>query len=81
MAALSSHAVEVEDEALLDPAAAAAAAAVAADLLPQTRQGGAKPEFEGETNPRTGEVGGPKTEPLRWGSAGDWSYNGKVTDF
>lgn len=42
---------------------------------------GAKPEFEGDTNPKTGEVGGPKTEPLRWGSAGDWSYNGRVTDF
>lgn len=42
---------------------------------------GAKPEFEGDTNPKTGEVGGPKTEPLRWGSGGDWSYNGRVTDF
>ncbi|KAH8770008.1 hypothetical protein F5883DRAFT_416757 [Diaporthe sp. PMI_573] len=42
---------------------------------------GAPPEFDGEKNPRTGEVGGPKTEPLRWGSAGDWSYNGRVTDF
>ncbi|KUI73872.1 Succinate dehydrogenase assembly factor 4, mitochondrial [Cytospora mali] len=42
---------------------------------------GAPPEFEGEKNPKTGEVGGPKTEPLRWGSAGDWSYNGRVTDF
>lgn len=42
---------------------------------------GAPPEFEGEINPKTGEVGGPKNEPLRWGSAGDWSYNGRVTDF
>lgn len=42
---------------------------------------GAPPEFEGEKNPKTGEVGGPKNEPLRWGSAGDWSYNGRVTDF
>lgn len=42
---------------------------------------GAPPEFEGPTNPRTGEVGGPKNEPLRWGSAGDWSFNGRVTDF
>ncbi|KAM3530879.1 hypothetical protein NHJ13051_001107 [Beauveria bassiana] len=40
-----------------------------------------RPEFEGDKNPRTGEVGGPKNEPLRWGSEGDWSYNGKVTDF
>ncbi|KAJ5881474.1 uncharacterized protein N7529_000146 [Penicillium soppii] len=42
---------------------------------------GLKPEFEGEKNPKTGEVGGPKNEPLRWGSRGDWSYGGRVTDF
>ncbi|RSL87247.1 hypothetical protein CEP52_015576 [Fusarium oligoseptatum] len=42
---------------------------------------GAPPEFEGDTNPKTGEVGGPKNEPLRWGGEGDWSYNGRVTDF
>ncbi|GAA5910892.1 hypothetical protein JCM6882_001922 [Rhodosporidiobolus microsporus] len=37
-----------------------------------------KAEFEGEKNPRTGEVGGPKNEPL---VHGDWAYGGKVTDF
>lgn len=42
---------------------------------------GIKPDFEGEKNPKTGEVGGPKNEPLRWGSGGDWSYGGRVTDF
>lgn len=42
---------------------------------------GAPPEFEGDKNPKTGEVGGPKNEPLRWGGEGDWSYNGRVTDF
>jgi hypothetical protein len=42
---------------------------------------GAAPEFSGDKNPKTGEVGGPKNEPLRWGSEGDWSYNGRVTDF
>ncbi|KAK7425170.1 hypothetical protein QQX98_000085 [Neonectria punicea] len=42
---------------------------------------GAPPEFEGDVNPKTGEVGGPKNEPLRWGGQGDWSYNGRVTDF
>ncbi|KAI0966114.1 hypothetical protein F4678DRAFT_466904 [Xylaria arbuscula] len=42
---------------------------------------GAPPEFEGEVNPRTGEVGGPKNEPLRWGAGGDYSFNGRVTDF
>ncbi|CAK7214676.1 hypothetical protein SBRCBS47491_002229 [Sporothrix bragantina] len=42
---------------------------------------GAPPEFDGERNPKTGEVGGPKNEPLRWGASGDWSFNGRVTDF
>lgn len=42
---------------------------------------GAKPEFEGDRNPKTGESGGPKNEPLRWGGNVDWSYNGRVTDF
>ena len=40
-----------------------------------------RPEFEGEKNPETGEIGGPKNNPLRWGSEGDWSYGGRVTDF
>ena len=48
------------------------------ELHPNVRRG-AQPEFEGETNPRTGEVGGPKNDPLRW--QGDWSYNGRVSDF
>ncbi|KAI3317560.1 hypothetical protein HD806DRAFT_514385 [Xylariaceae sp. AK1471] len=42
---------------------------------------GAPPEFQGDVNPRTGEVGGPKNEPLRWGARGDYSFNGRVTDF
>lgn len=42
---------------------------------------GAQPEFEGERNPRTGEIGGPKNEPLRWGPEGEWTYNGRTTDF
>ncbi|EXJ89687.1 hypothetical protein A1O3_02754 [Capronia epimyces CBS 606.96] len=42
---------------------------------------GAEPEFEGDVNPKTGEVGGPKNEPLRWGPAGEWTYNGRTTDF
>ncbi|OKL62067.1 hypothetical protein UA08_02955 [Talaromyces atroroseus] len=49
-------------------------------LYPHLRQA-AQPEFEGEKNPKTGEIGGPKNEPLRWGHQGDWSYNGRVTDF
>lgn len=50
------------------------------ELHPNVRRG-AKPEFEGDVNPKTGEVGGPKNDPLRWGVGGDWSYNGRVTDF
>lgn len=50
------------------------------EFHPNMRRG-APPEFEGDVNPKTGEVGGPKNEPLRWGHVGDWSYNGRVTDF
>lgn len=49
------------------------------DMLHPDIRRGAPPEFEGDMNPKTGEVGGPKTDPLRW--PGDWSYNGRVTDF
>ncbi len=50
------------------------------ELHPDARRG-APPEFEGDVNPRTGEVGGPKNEPLRWGAGGEWTYNGRATDF
>ncbi|KAK5074795.1 hypothetical protein LTS08_005636 [Lithohypha guttulata] len=50
------------------------------ELHPNVRRG-ALPEFEGDVNPKTGEVGGPKNEPLRWGASGEWSYNGRATDF
>lgn len=36
------------------------------------------PEFEGDVNPKTGEIGGPKQDPIKHG---DWSFNGRVTDF
>ncbi|EED78772.1 predicted protein, partial [Postia placenta Mad-698-R] len=41
------------------------------------------PEFEGDTNPATGEKDGPKREPVRkWvESEGDWSFKGRVSDF
>jgi hypothetical protein len=48
------------------------------EFHPNMRRG-APPEFEGDVNPKTGEVGGPKNDPLRW--KGDWAYNGRVTDF
>lgn len=40
-------------------------------------------EFEGDVNPKTGEEGGPKREPVRrWADGdGDWSFKGRVTDF
>ena len=50
------------------------------ELHPDVKRG-APPEFEGDRNPKTGEIGGPKNEPLRWGAAGEWSYNGRTTDF
>ena len=50
------------------------------ELHPDVRRG-SKPEFDGDRNPKTGETGGPKNEPLRWGGDVDWSYNGRVTDF
>ncbi|CCE78719.1 Piso0_000748 [Millerozyma farinosa CBS 7064] len=37
------------------------------------------PEFEGDVNPKTGERGGPKQDPLKHGE--EWSFNGRVTDF
>ncbi|KAF2664088.1 DUF1674 domain protein [Microthyrium microscopicum] len=50
------------------------------EVHPNLRRG-APPEFAGDTNPKTGEVGGPKNEPQRWGPGSDYSYNGRVTDF
>lgn len=37
-----------------------------------------KPDFEGEINPKTGEVGGPKKDPLM---GNEWTYGGRATDF
>lgn len=58
-------------------AAGAPAAGSNPDLHPDARVK-PPPEFEGDTNPVTGEVGGPKREPLRHG---DWSFGGRATDF
>ncbi|TCD59878.1 putative mitochondrial protein, conserved [Steccherinum ochraceum] len=41
-----------------------------------------EPEFEGDVNPKTGEQGGPKREPVKkWTTEGDWSFKGRVSDF
>ncbi|XBW37644.1 hypothetical protein QEN19_003225 [Hanseniaspora menglaensis] len=46
--------------------------------VPKTYSTNTIPEFEGNINPKTGEVNGPKQDPLKYG---DWAYNGRVTDF
>ncbi|EMG50637.1 Protein FMP21, mitochondrial [Candida maltosa Xu316] len=38
------------------------------------------PEFEGSVNPKTGEVNGPKQDPLKH-TKDEWSFNGRVIDF
>ncbi|KAF8630678.1 hypothetical protein AX15_002822 [Amanita polypyramis BW_CC] len=40
-----------------------------------------QPEFDGDMNPRTGEKGGPKREPVHSWIEGDWSFKGRVSDF
>ncbi|BEJ15915.1 hypothetical protein CspHIS471_0505200 [Cutaneotrichosporon sp. HIS471] len=40
----------------------------------------ATPAFEGDTNPKTGEVGGPKRDPFQ-ATNEDWAFGGRVTDF
>lgn len=37
------------------------------------------PEFEGNVNPNTGEIGGPKQDPLK--QSDEWTYNGRTIDF
>lgn len=52
------------------------------ELHPDAREP-IKPEFEGDIDPRTGERGGPKCEPVgKWGdNGGDWSFKGRISDF
>lgn len=59
----------------------AAGSEEASQMMHPDAVAGVRPEFDGDKNPKTGEVGGPKNEPLRWGAEGDWSYGGRVTDF
>lgn len=76
-------AAEKEDIKLAAANARVSATGMGEELHPDYRSV-AKPDFEGEINPKTGEVGGPKNDPLKWGSSGqngDWSYNGRATDF
>ena len=39
---------------------------------------GPRAQFEGDINPKTGEHGGPKTDPFIAGG-GDWQFGGRVT--
>ncbi|KAJ3286702.1 hypothetical protein HK104_008906 [Borealophlyctis nickersoniae] len=49
------------------------------DPHPDVEKEPIKPEFEGDKNPVTGEVNGPKgKEPTRYG---DWERKGRVYDF
>ena len=83
----SRHVSTPSDNTAQTQATAATAAGAEGELGPSAgsfsggMRKGAPPEFAGDKNPSTGEVGGPKNEPLRWGSEGDWSFNGRVTDF
>jgi hypothetical protein len=54
-----------------------------ANAHPDAPQIPPKPDFDGDTNPTTGELGGPKREPVqRWvETEGDWSFKGRVSDF
>ena len=61
-----------------DGAAAAQARVEKGDELHPDARRTPPPEFEGDTNPVTGEVGGPKREPIRHG---DWSFGGRASDF
>ncbi|KAI1112963.1 DUF1674-domain-containing protein [Nemania sp. NC0429] len=81
--AAASSSTDTTSAAALDRRGASSSAAEEEDIepAPTPLRKGAPPEFEGDVNPRTGEVGGPKNEPLRWGPGGDYSFNGRVTDF
>ncbi|PKI82287.1 Fmp21p, partial [Malassezia vespertilionis] len=48
------------------------------NVHPDARAGPPK-DFDGDINPETGEVGGPKTDPLRWKS--EWAFGGRAVDF
>lgn len=61
----------------MTPLASASSAEGNTEFHPDIRRG-PPPEFEGDRNPKTGEVGGPKTEPVKWD---EWSYGGRATDF
>ncbi|KAL7418976.1 hypothetical protein Q5752_006660 [Cryptotrichosporon argae] len=68
------------DAAAVAPGQASPIDSAAAALQHPDARRGPGVEFEGDTNPRTGEVGGPKRDPFVAGDK-DWQYGGRVTDF
>ena len=70
---------EFEDlvRAAATPAAASVVLERGDEMHPDARKK-VDPDFEGEVNPQTGEVGGPKREPVQHG---DWSFGGRASDF
>ncbi|ODQ64863.1 DUF1674-domain-containing protein [Nadsonia fulvescens var. elongata DSM 6958] len=69
--------VDDEDLSLRDPILLKSEEGAAAlQFHPEFRK--SNDEFVGDKNPITGEIGGPKQDPLRHG---DYSFNGRCTDF
>lgn len=60
-------------------AASSSSSSSSSDELHPNARKPQKPDFEGESNPNTGEVGGPKKDPLQWER--EWTYGGRATDF
>jgi len=58
--------------------ASPAVTAPAEELQHRDLRRGPKKDFEGDENPKTGEMGGPKVDPFKAGD-GDWQYGGRVT--
>lgn len=61
-----------------DPLTEAEFEAAAEELEHRDLRKGPKPEFEGDVNPKTGEIGGPKQDPFIAGDA-DWQFGGRAT--
>ncbi|CAO1624919.1 unnamed protein product [Parajaminaea phylloscopi] len=59
-------------------ASASAPSISGSDVHPNARKP-PPPDFQGDENPLTGEVGGPKKDPLQWER--EWTYGGRATDF
>lgn len=61
-----------------DPQTEAEFEAIAEEVEHRDLRKGPKPEFEGDVNPKTGEIGGPKQDPFIAGDA-DWQFGGRAT--